>query len=56
MYLDDIVVYHSDPVQVWHKIKLVLEHLAATGFMLNTVKSHYLASGMKMLLLVTQGA
>ena len=49
MYLDDIVVYWFDPVQVWYETELVLERLIAAGFMLNTAKTHFLVSEMKML-------
>ena len=49
VYLDDIVVYGSDPVRVWYEMKLVLERLAAAGFMIDIAKSHFLASKMKML-------
>ena len=49
VYLNNIVVCGSDPVQVWYGMKLVLEHLAAAGFTLNTTKSHFLVSKMKVL-------
>ena len=49
VYLDDMVVYRLNPVWVWFETKLVLEHLAAVSFMLDTAKSHFLASEMKML-------
>ena len=39
MYLDDIVVYGTDPTRVWQETKVVLERLARAGFMINTTKS-----------------
>ena len=36
VHLDDIVVYRNDPVLVWHESKLVPNHLAAAGFMINS--------------------
>ena len=49
VYLDDIVVYGTDPIRVWEETKVVLECLARAGFMINTAKSHFLVSRMKML-------
>ena len=49
VYLDDIVVYGTDPIRVWEETKVVLERLARAGFMINTAKSHFLVSHMKML-------
>ena len=49
VYLDDIVVYGTDPIRVWEETKVVLEHLACAGFMINTAKLHFLVSHMKML-------
>ena len=49
VYLDDIVVYGTDPIRVWEETKVVLERLACTGFMINTAKSHFLVSRMKIL-------
>ena len=49
MYLDDIVVYGTDPTRIWQETKLVLECLVRAGFMINTAKSHFLVSSMKML-------
>ena len=49
VYLDDIVVYGTDPTRVWQETKLVLERLARAGFMINTAKSHFLVSSMKTL-------
>ena len=49
VYLDDIVVYGTDPTRVWQETKLVLERLARAGFMINTAKSHFFVSNVKML-------
>ena len=49
VYLDNIVVYGTDPIRVWEETKVVLERLARAGFMINTTKSHFLVSRMKML-------
>ena len=49
IYLDNIVVYGTDPIRVWEETKVVLERLARAGFMINTAKSHFLVSRMKML-------
>ena len=49
VYLDNIVIYRTDPVCVWAKTKLVLEQVAMAGFMINTTKSHFLVSKTKML-------
>ena len=49
IYLDDIVVYGTDPICVWEETKVVLERLARAGFMINTSKLHFLVSSMKML-------
>ena len=49
VYLDDIVVYGTDPICVWEETKVVLERLAHAGFIINTAKSHFLVSSMKML-------
>ena len=49
VYLDAIVVYGTDPIHVWEETKVVLEHLARAGFMINTGESHFLVSSMKML-------
>ena len=49
IYLDNIVVYGTDPIRVWEEIKVVLERLTCAGFMINTPKSHFLVSSMKML-------
>ena len=49
VYLDDIVVYGTDPICVREETKVVLECLARAGFMINTAKSHFLVSCMKML-------
>ena len=49
IYLDDIVVYGTDPIRVLEETKVVLERLARAGFMINTAKSHFLVSRMKML-------
>ena len=49
VYLDDIVVYGTDPICVWEEAKVVLECLTDAGFMINTAKLHFLVSSMKML-------
>ena len=49
IYLDDIVVYGTDPIRVWEETKVVLERLARAGFMINTAKLHLLVNCMKML-------
>ena len=49
VYLDDIVIYGNDPVKVWEESRIVLERLASAGFMVNTAKSHFLVSSIKML-------
>ena len=50
VYLDDIVVqYGTDPKCVWQETKVVPERLAHAGFMINTAKSHFFVSSMKML-------
>ena len=38
-----------DPMSMWEETKVVLECLACAGFMINTAKSHFLVSSMKML-------
>ena len=43
------MVYGTDPIRVWEETKVVLERLACAGFMINTAKSHFLVSRMKML-------
>ena len=49
VYLDDIVLYGTDPICMWEETKVVLECLAHAGFMINTAKLHFLVSSMKML-------
>ena len=49
IYLDDIVVYGTDPRLVWEETKVVLERLCNAGFMVNTKKSKFLVSSVKML-------
>ena len=49
VYLDDIVVYGTEPIHMWEETKVVLERLTCAGFMINTAKSHFLVSSMKML-------
>ena len=49
IYLNDIVVYGTDPMRMWEETKVVLECLACAGFITNTAKSHFLVSSMKML-------
>ena len=49
VYLDDIVVYGTDPIRMWEETKVVLERLACASFMINTAKPHFLVSSMKML-------
>ena len=44
VYLDDIVVYGTDPMRVWQEIKVVLERLACAGFMISTAKLHFLVT------------
>ena len=48
-YLDDIVVYGSDPVCFRMETKVVLERLSSAGFMIDLAKSHFLVNEMKML-------
>ena len=43
------MVYGTDPIRVWEETKVVLERLPCAGFMINTAKSHFLVSHMKML-------
>ena len=49
IYLDDIVVYGTDPIRMWEETKVVLECLDRASFMINTAKLHFLVSRMKML-------
>ena len=49
VYLDDMVVHGTDPTRVWYETKVVLECLTCAGFMINTAKSHFLVSSMKIL-------
>ena len=49
IYIDDIVVYGTDPVKVWSETVTVLERLTTAGFMVNIAKSHFLVSKLKML-------
>ena len=49
VYLDNIMVYGTDPIRMWEETKVVLERLAHAGFMINTSRSHFLVSSMKML-------
>ena len=49
VYLDDILVYGTDPIRVWEETEVVLERLAHASFMINTAKSHFLVSSMKIL-------
>ena len=41
VYLDDIVVYGTDPIRVWEETIVVLERFACAGFMINTAKLHF---------------
>ena len=49
VYLDDIVVYVMDPTRIGQETKVVLERLARASFMVNSAKSLFLVSSMKML-------
>ena len=49
VYLDDIVVYGSDPCKVWEETKVVLERLTEASFMINIKKSKFLVSSLKFL-------
>ena len=55
VYLNDIVVYGTDPTRISQETEVVLERLACAGFMVNTAKSHFLVSSMKMLGYELQG-
>lgn len=49
IYLDDIVVYGTDPRVVWEETKVVMERLSRAGFMINTRKCKFLVSSLKLL-------
>ena len=49
VYIDDIVIHGTDPTLVWEETLLVLQRLADAGFMVNTSKSCFLVSSLKML-------
>ena len=49
IYLDDIVVFGTDPKVVWEQTLLVLYRLTDAGFMINTMKSRFLVSSLKLL-------
>ena len=49
IYLHDIVVFRTDPRGVWEETRIVLERLAAAGFMVNMAKSKFLVTKLKML-------
>ena len=49
IYLDNIVVFVTDLCCVWEETCIILERLAAAGFMVNTAKSKFLVSELKML-------
>ena len=49
LYLDDIVVFRTDPYCVWQETCIVPERLVAASFMVNTTKSKFLVSELKML-------
>lgn len=43
------MVYGTDARKVWEETKVVLERLCKAGFMVNTKKSKFLVSKLKML-------
>ena len=47
--LDDIVVFGTDPKVVWEQTLLVLQRLTDAGFVINTKKSRFLVSSLKLL-------
>ena len=49
IYLDDIVIYGTNPALVWAETLLVLKRLTSAGFMINIKKCRFLVSSMKML-------
>ena len=49
IYLDDIVVFGTDPCCVWEETCIVIERLAATSFIINMAKYIFLVSELKML-------
>ena len=49
IYIDDIVLFGTNPKQVWAETLLVLQRLISAGFKINTKKSHFLVSSLKML-------
>ena len=49
VYLDDIVIYGTQALQVWAETLIVLKRLTDAGFMINVKKCKFLVSQMKML-------
>ena len=49
IYLDDIVVFRTNPRHVWEETSIVFERWAAARFMVNTALSKFLVSNLKML-------
>jgi len=49
IYLDNIVLFGVDPTRVWAETLIVLQRLTKAGFMINTAKSKFLVSSLKML-------
>ena len=44
IYLDDVIVFRTDPCHVWEEMRIVVERLAAAGFIVDTTKSRFLVS------------